>query len=267
MSCGRSDLHIFQTDDPRPAKPRRPWSCYVLVAYLALLSAIIIFLISKVVTLECQLSNIRSQKLTCSDICQGGGQKADEALQTLVYNNSRETKTLWSQLWVLHSQVQSMCGQQGQLHQLISELMLLNISTHNIQDKLTNIVNKTGIPGLPGRDGLPGSKGDQGQKGMKGVAGPPGPRGSMGMKGDPGDQGPGAKGEKGDPGDRGYKGDVGIIGLRGPTGFPGFPGAKGAKGETGGDGPPGPPGASPGPPGPKGDRGEKGEPGPKGESP
>ena len=47
--------------------------------------------------------------------------------------------------WLPWQQVQSMCGEQGQLHQLISELMLLNISTHNIQDKLTNIVNKTGL--------------------------------------------------------------------------------------------------------------------------
>lgn len=124
--------------DVRPAKPRKPWSCYVLVAYLALLTAIIIFLISKgkcvfslqriqiishhvfcwkwikrllfslpvsVVTLECQLSNLRSQKLTCSDICQGGGRQTDEALQTLLLNNSQQNRILWSQLWVLQSQV------------------------------------------------------------------------------------------------------------------------------------------------------------------
>lgn len=134
----RSQPAALTVSDVRPVKSRRPWSCYVLVAYLALLTAIIIFLISKgeyvfllkriqvishrvfcwkwikrlffslpvsVVTLECQLSNLRSQKLTCSDVCQGGGRQVDETLQTLLLNNSQQTRILWSQLWVLQSQV------------------------------------------------------------------------------------------------------------------------------------------------------------------
>ncbi|XP_073330182.1 uncharacterized protein [Pagrus major] len=247
MSSGRSDLNIFQTGDLKPEKPRRPWCCYVLVAYLVLLTILIIILISKVVTLE-------SQTLTCDDVCLGGGREADEVLQTL-HNNSQTTKTLANHLWVLQNQVKSLCGEEGQLDQMLSDLILLNTSTRNIEDKLTDIISKKGIPGLPGKDGLLGPKGGLGEKGTKGVAGPQGPKGDVGMKGDPGYKG-GIPSLQGPPGPRGY------------PGIPGISGPQGLKGEPGGYGPPGPrgPPGSAGPPGAKGDQGFPGEPGPKGES-
>lgn len=47
--------------------------------------------------------------------------------------------------WLPWQQVQNMSGEQGQLDQLISDLILLNTSTHNIENKLTHIINETGL--------------------------------------------------------------------------------------------------------------------------
>ncbi|XP_073329725.1 uncharacterized protein [Pagrus major] len=284
MSLSRTDLYSFQPDDLKPARPRRPWCFYVIVIYLILQTALNAFLIYKVFTLQSLLSGPRTQKLTSNHISLGG-EEDDEALQTLLRNNSQETKTLRSHLWALQSQVQSMCGEEGQLDRLRLDLKLLNTSTHNMDNKLTNISRKAGLPGPPGRDGPSGAPGEKGPKGDSGVIGPQGPKGDPGLKGErgepgvngtsgppgppgtPGDQGPGAKGEKGDTGAQGPhgdKGDTGSAGEKGSPGVPGVGGSDGQKGDTGSIGPPGPPGVA-GPPGAKGAQGLQGLKGAKGD--
>uniref|UniRef100_UPI0037E7ECD9 macrophage receptor MARCO n=1 Tax=Semicossyphus pulcher TaxID=241346 RepID=UPI0037E7ECD9 len=283
MSLSRSDLYSFQPEDLRPAKPRRPWCLYVIVVYLILQTALNAFLIYKVFTLESLLSNPRLEKQTSNHI-PGDRAQGDDNLQTLLRNNSQETKTLKGRLGALQSQVNSLCGEEGQIHRLSSDLNLLNTSTHKLEGKLTSISLK---PGPPGPAGQPGHAGEKGVKGDTGVSGPRGSKGDVGVKGErgdvgvagpagprgpagaPGDQGPGAKGEKGDPGltgSAGVKGDPGNNGPKGSPGLPGIPGLNGAKGASGSKGVQGLPGVigrpgfngtqgPPGPPGAKGDRG------------
>lgn len=256
MSLSRTDLYSFQPDDLKPARPRRRWCFIVIVVYLILQTPLNAFLIYKVVTLGSSLANPSAEKLTSGHISVG-----EDNLQTLITNNSQETKTLRGHLWALQNQVKSLCGEEGQLDRLRAGLNLVNTSNHNLEGKLKTISLNPGPPGPPGADGQAGHPGPQGERGLKGdsgVAGPPGQKGEVGLKGEPGergaageigprglpgDQGPGAKGEKGeagDPGPRGEKGDTGIPGQqgpRGPNGFngtdgpPGSPGAKGEKGE------------------------------------
>ncbi|XP_070770897.1 macrophage receptor MARCO [Enoplosus armatus] len=280
MSLSGSDLYSFQPDDLKPAKPRRQWCFNVIVVYLILQTALNAFLIYKVFTLESSLPDPTLAKLTSDHIPQGDGN-----FQTLLYNNSQETKTLRSNLWDLKSQVNSLCGKEGQLDRLRSDLSLLNTSTLNLEGKLTTISLNPGPPGPAGKDGQPGHPGGPGERGLKGDSGVAGPKGEMGLKGQPGepgvagqtgpsgppglpgDQGPGAKGDKGEPGAQGPNGDKGDMGNPGPKGFPGIPGLpgpKGVKGDDGNYGPPGPPGAS-GPPGLNGNEGPPGPPGAKGE--
>ncbi|XP_038575719.1 macrophage receptor MARCO isoform X1 [Micropterus salmoides] len=294
MSLSRSDLYRFQPDDLKPAKPRRQWCFNVIIVYLILQTALNAFLIYKVFTLESSMSNPRMETLTSNHIS-FGGEQVDDNLQILLLNNSQETKTLRGHIWALKSQVNSLCGEEGQLDKLRSDLRLLNASTHNLEDKLTTIYPSPGPPGPAGTDGLPGHPGAPGEKGLKGdsgVAGPLGPKGEMGLKGQPGEpgvagqmgprgppglpgapgnQGPGAKGEKGEPGPQGPHGDRGDMGNPGRQGSPGISGLKGEKGDIGPNGPPGPSGARgpigfngtqgiPGPPGAKGDKGDQGNP-------
>lgn len=248
MSLSRTDLYSFQPDDLKPPRPRRQWCFNVIIVYLIFQTALNAFLIYKVFKLESSLSNPRLEKLKSGYIPLSGEQE-DDNIQTLLYNNSQETKTLRSHLWALKNQVNSMCGEEGQLDRLRSDLKQLNTSTHNLEGRMTNISLKPGPPGAPGTDGHPGAPGERGPKGDPGVAGPPGPKGDMGLKGQtgepgadgqsgprgppgppgvPGDQGPGAKGEKGDPGPPGVSGPPGFNGTQGP---PGPPGAKGDKGD------------------------------------
>ncbi|XP_070694224.1 macrophage receptor MARCO [Pempheris klunzingeri] len=278
MSLSRTDLYSFQPDDLKPARPKRQWCLNVIVVYLILQTALNAFLIYKVFTLESSLSNPKLEKLMSNHIPLGGEQDGDN-FQTLLQNSSRETSTLKGHLWALQSQVNSLCGEEGQLGRMRSDLSLLNTSTHNLEGKLTTIDLKPGPPGPPGADGLsghPGTPGERGLKGDSGVAGPPGPKGDMGPNGQPGDPGVagqigprGPLGPPGPPGNQGpaAKGEKGDPGAGGTIGPPGNPGITGEKGDRGNDGPPGPPGAvgprgltgNQGPPGPKGDKGEKGE--------
>ncbi|XP_068581320.1 macrophage receptor MARCO [Cebidichthys violaceus] len=241
-----TDLYSFQPDDLKPARPRRQWCFIVIVVFLILQTALNVFLIYKVKMLESSLSNPKLEKLTSNPI-QSLGEQGDDHIQTLLYNNSQETKSLKGHLWALKSQVKSLCGEEGQLGRLLSDLNLLNTSTHNLEGKLTNISLIPGPPGLDGHAGAPGEKGDsgvagplgpkgemglKGQHGEQGVAGEVGPKGSLGLPGPPGNQGPGAKGDMGEPG---------VQGISGPSGFNGTEGR-------------------PGPPGPKGDKGDQGNP-------
>ncbi|XP_036966568.1 macrophage receptor MARCO-like [Acanthopagrus latus] len=277
MPPSRRDLYSFQPDDLKPARPRRPWCLYIIIIYLILQTALNAFLVYKVFTLQSSVSGPRTQRLTSNDISLGG-EDDDNVLQTLLRNNSQETKTLRSHLWTLQSQVQSMCGEEGQLDRLRSDLELLTTSTHNMEDRLTNISHKAGLPGPPGRDGPSGAPGLKGPKGDSGVVGPQGPKGDQGLKGEqgtpgaagpsgpagprgnPGAQGLGAKGAKGDTGSqgsRGDKGDRGSAGEKGSAGVPGARGSDGRKGDPGSIGPRGPPGVA-GPPGAKGAQGPQG---------
>ncbi|XP_060944494.1 macrophage receptor MARCO [Limanda limanda] len=280
ITLSRSDLSSFQPVDPKPARPRRQWCFNVVVVYLILQTALNAFLLYKVFTLESSLSGARMEKLKGDHIGPDGDQHED--FKTLIHNNSQETKTLWA----LQNQLNSLCGEDGQLDMLRADLSLLNISTRNLEAKMTTINLKPGPPGSPGTDGLPGHPGGPGEMGLKGdigVAGPPGPEGVRGPNGQPGEtgvagqtgpigftgppgptgapgnQGPGAKGEKGEPGTPGPHGETGNSGQKGSSGVSGVPGHKGEKGDLGLVGPPGPQGPS-GPPGTKGDMGEQGNP-------
>ncbi|XP_075335012.1 uncharacterized protein marco isoform X2 [Odontesthes bonariensis] len=276
MSLSRSELSSLQPDDLKPARPRRQWCFNLIILYIILQTALNAFLIYQVFTLKSspadpQPGRLKSDKTSLDD----------DNLPTLIHNNSQETQTLRGQLWVLQSQVRTLCGEDGQLDGLRADLTLLNISNHHLQSKVTAISLKTGPPGPPGTDGMPGPTGERGNKGDNGVVGPPGPKGEMGPKGQqggpgagpsgpPGNQGPsGAKGEKGDPGASGQRGEKGDTGLSDHGGDPGVSGLKGQKGEPGFLGPQGLTGARgpqgfngtqgpPGPPGAKGDQGEQG---------
>ncbi|XP_034418124.1 macrophage receptor MARCO isoform X2 [Cyclopterus lumpus] len=244
-----TDLYSFQPEDLKPARPRRQWCFNVIIVFFILQTALNAFLIYKVIKLGSSLSNPRLERLTSNPF----GEEGDDHIQTLLYNNSLETKTLRGHLWALKSQVNSLCGEEGHLARLQSDLNLLNTSTHNLEGKLTTISLIPGPPGIPGKDALPCTPGERGNKGDSGVPGPLGPKGEMGLNGQPGTQG--VAGEVGPRGSPGLPGDPGKQG----------PGAKGEKGERGAQGVNGPPGFNgtegrPGPPGPKGDMGDKGNP-------
>nr|AGH27725.1 scavenger receptor cysteine-rich superfamily protein [Sciaenops ocellatus] len=285
MSLSRSDLYSFQPDDLKPARPRRQWCLNVIIVYLVLQTGLNAFLVYKVYALDSLSSSIGAEKQTSNHVSQGGDLSGDDNLQTLVRNNSQETKTLKGHLWALDSQVKNLCGEEGQLGRMRSDLKMLNTSTQNLENKLTDISLKQGPPGPPGRDGLsgqPGTPGERGLKGDTGVAGPQGPKGDMGLNGQPGqsgaagprgppgpagppgDQGPGAKGEKGAPGVPGLSGPKGVPGNTGQKGSSGSQGTPGLQGRKGDPGPPGPRGVI-GPPGAKGAQGPAGPPGAKGE--
>ncbi|XP_030284079.1 macrophage receptor MARCO-like isoform X2 [Sparus aurata] len=297
MSPSRTNRYSFQPDDLKPARPRRPWCLYVIVIYLILQTTLIAFLIYKVFTLQSSVSGPRM-----SNHISLGREDDEEVLQTLLRNNSQETKTLRSHLWTLQSQVQSMCGEEGQLDRLRSDLKLLNtsthnmegklrsdlkllnISTHNMEHKLTNMSHKAGLPGPPGRDGPSGAPGVKGPKGDSGVVGPQGPKGDRGLKGEQGVPGaagrpgaPGRDGPSGAAGVKGSKGDSGIVGPQGPKGDRGLKGEQGVPGAAGPSGPAGPRGnpgtqglgakgakGDTGAQGPRGDKGDRGSAGQKG---
>uniref|UniRef100_A0A1A8BGG5 Macrophage receptor with collagenous structure n=1 Tax=Nothobranchius kadleci TaxID=1051664 RepID=A0A1A8BGG5_NOTKA len=278
MSLSKNELHRFEPDDLKPAKPRRRWYILLLV-YIILQIAVDVFLIYTVFKLGSSPANPTSHGLRLA-----GGSPGGSSFQ--IHNSSQETQNMNHQLQTLQSQITSLCGKEGLLDQLKADVNLLNTSTYNLQDKLSIISLKTGPPGLPGTNGhpgIPGRKGDQGLKGDSGTAGPQGPHGDKGAKGDKGEQGVGQvgprgppgdlgeniKGEKGDPGipgPRGAKGDTGIRGSAGDPGQRGLTGSKGDKGDTGSTGLQGPPGprgpggvnGTVGAPGPEGPKGEKG---------
>lgn len=245
----------------------------MIIIYVILQTGLDAFLIYKVVMLDSTPASGASQHSSLG---------VNDWDLNVLYNNSQETKNLRSHLWVLQNQVVSLCGKEGQLQRLMADLNLLNISNHNLENKLTTIRLKTGRPGANGKPGIPGLQGPKGERGIKGdtgVHGSPGQKGETGLKGEKGDPGavgevgprdpgtPGIKGEKGDPGTPGSRGEKGDSGMSGQKGEPGTPGFKGEKGDMGNIGPQGIPGeqgpigfnGTQGPPGPKGLKGEKGD--------
>ncbi|XP_067458938.1 macrophage receptor MARCO [Thunnus thynnus] len=294
MSLSRSDLYSFQHDNLKPAKPRRQWCLNIVVVYLILQTPLNAFLLYKVFMFESH-SDARSEQLSSNHI-PTGEEQGDGDLQTLIHNNTQETKTLKGHVWTLQNQVNSLCGEEGQLDRMKADLNLLNTSTNNLGDKLTAISLKPGpagpagphgppgspgspgSPGLrgpPGTNGLPGQPGERGLKGDSGGVGPPGNKGDTGLNGKPGQPGvtgpPGPRGSPGPsgppgnqgPGSKGEKGDRGVAGTQGakgdvgPRGPAGNPGTSGLKGDSGNIGPAGPAG----PPGPRGSTGLRGSPG------
>uniref|UniRef100_A0A3Q0SK43 SRCR domain-containing protein n=1 Tax=Amphilophus citrinellus TaxID=61819 RepID=A0A3Q0SK43_AMPCI len=250
MSLSRTDLYSFQPDDLKPVRPRKKWCFKVIVIYLILQTALNAFLLYKVFTLEALLHNPTSEKLTSNHISLD-----DQNFQTVIQNNSQETKNLRGHLWALESQVKSLCGDEGQLEKLRTGLSLLNTTTHSLEGKLTAISLK---PGDRGDTGFPGPKGERGVKGEQGEAGPAGQSGgylrsplllfvpvytNAGPRGPPGDQGPGAKGDKGEPGTPGkMKKKWRMHPKLQVPGVPGLRGMIGLKGDTGSIGPRGLPG-------------------------
>uniref|UniRef100_A0A3Q3XM58 SRCR domain-containing protein n=1 Tax=Mola mola TaxID=94237 RepID=A0A3Q3XM58_MOLML len=264
-SLSSSVIYSTQPDNLKPARPRRQWCFNVVVVYLILQTGLNAFLIYKVSSLKSSMSNPASHKMTFNHVPQGE-EPGDEVLRTLLRNNSQETTTLRSHLWALESQVKSLCGDEGQLDRLRSDLVQLNTSTNSLEGRLSNISLAPGTPGPPGRNGNPGLPGLRGVKGDNGEVGPSGPKGDMGLKGEPGEpgvagprgpagpvgktgnQGPGAKGEKGDPGVQGeglffnfIRDSEFFCTLPGPTGIQGPPGVPGNDGFAGIPGPPGHP--------------------------
>lgn len=286
MSLSGSDLNSFQQDELKRSRPRRQWCLKAVVVYLILQTVLNAFLLYKVFTLEGSLYSPQLAKQMSNHLkgsSEVDGTQSGAALQTLVQNNTQETITLRGHLWALQNQVTSLCGAEGELQKLQSDVVVLNTSAQSLDSRLKAISFRpgppgaNGIPGLPGQPGPKGDRGDAGTIGQKGEpgqtgepgpAGTPGPQGPTGQTGPPGDQGPGAKGEKGEPGPAGPPGEKGDTGVPGQTGTVGVPGAKGEKGDTGDAGPPGatgltgPPGGQ-APPGVPGEKGEKGDAAPR----
>ncbi|XP_078142317.1 macrophage receptor with collagenous structure [Centroberyx gerrardi] len=298
MSLSRSDLYSFQPEDVKTKRPTRQWCLNMIIVYLILLTGLNIFLLYKVFTLESSNSAARSEKLTSPNQIPQDGDQGGVDLPTLIRNNSQETKSLRRDLGALQSKVNNICGAEGQLDQLRSDLSRVNTSTYSLERRLATISLTPGATGMkgdagpPGAAGAPGPAGAPGQKGDSGVgvgiAGPEGPKGEQGPPGQPGPSGgsglagpsgpegapgqagpPGSPGLKGDPGDSGVQGPPGTAGARGEkgdTGAPGIPGHEGSKGDMGVAGVPGragPSGAQ-GPAGASGPAGPKGLPGPPG---
>ncbi|KAM9365708.1 uncharacterized protein marco [Pholidichthys leucotaenia] len=267
LSPSGSSSYIFPTDELKPAKPRRHWCSYVIGIYLILQTALNAFLLYKVFMLESSLDIPKSLKSQTQYI-----PLHDDDVISLIHNNSQETKTMKGNLRALQNQVHSLCGEEGQLDQLRTDLNLLNSSNLYLKTTLTSLSLKPGPPGAAGQPGHPGPSGARGPKGERGDVGPQGPKGAGGLKGEPGaagetgprgpagDQGLAAKGQKGEPGAAGQKGDRGPPGPSGPKGSPGMKGDSGSIGLMGPPGPRGPPGynGTEGPPGPPGARGESG---------
>lgn len=249
-----NDSYSFQPHDLKRAPQRRRWCLTVIVVYLVLQTPLNIFLLYKVFSLQSSLSSSQGPMSSA----QSGG-AAD--FQNFVHNSSQETHKLQGQVWTLRNQVENLCGADGQIQKLQTNVRLLNSSTLSLDSRISAI---SLVPGPPGRGGLPGIKGERGntgakgELGLKGEPGSPGPEGPTGPAGPSGDQGPGHKGE---PGPAGPKGDAGIPGEKGDPGVNGLDGPKGDSGDVGpaGDkGNPGMPGVQ-GPPGAAGEKGDKGD--------
>uniref|UniRef100_A0A3P9PLQ9 SRCR domain-containing protein n=1 Tax=Poecilia reticulata TaxID=8081 RepID=A0A3P9PLQ9_POERE len=192
MSLSKTEHYSFQHDDLKPAPSRRQWSFTVIIILVILQTALDAFLIYKV------LKSLDGEAPYHDALSNN-----DLDLNLLVQNNSQEAKSLKSHLWILQNQVKSLCGEEGQLQRLRGDLNLLNTSNHNLENKLTNIKIKTGLPGVNGIPGRPGPKGERGPKGefvyftqyilfliSAGMPGLPGMPGFKGQKGDPGSAGP-----------------------------------------------------------------------------
>uniref|UniRef100_A0A3Q4HF37 SRCR domain-containing protein n=1 Tax=Neolamprologus brichardi TaxID=32507 RepID=A0A3Q4HF37_NEOBR len=144
MSLSRSDLYSLQPDDLKSSRPRKLRCFHVIVIYLILQTVLNAFLLYKVFTLEASLARPRSEEQTSND-----GSHGYESFQTLIQNNSQQTKNLRHHLWTLESQV-------------------LFFTYGIIHFKITIVVfTNAGPRGPPGDQG-PGAKGEKGDPGSAG---------------------------------------------------------------------------------------------------
>ncbi|XP_010878523.1 macrophage receptor MARCO isoform X2 [Esox lucius] len=288
LELSRSDLHTLECSDLKPAKARTGKGCLnVIIVYLIFLTAVNAFVLYKVFSLESRnlFPGSKAQKQWFENnipLVQ------EEELHVLAKNNSLETSAIRGELQSLQVQVNSLCGEDGQLDQLKMDLGVINISNTVLQEKVNAISLLEGPSGMKGEPGARGEKGDTGETGQKGDTGVDGLPGAKGEPGEPGPKGedgapgrseeipavncsgpPGLPGPQGPKGDRGYIGAPGIAGLKGdkgntgPEGRVGEKGSPGLKGDSGAVGMRGPIGAT-GPRGPAGEKGQPGVPGLKG---
>ncbi|XP_041739279.1 macrophage receptor MARCO [Coregonus clupeaformis] len=277
MKLSRTDMYTFQSSDLKPAKARGAQRCLnVIVIYLILLTALNAFLLYKVFSMESSsFSSSGSRTATLTDIHIPLGTDQEEDLRTLARNTSLESTSLRGDLGRLQTQVTNLCGEDGQLGQLRTDLGVVNASTTLLQDTVKALRFLKAPPGPQGPTGPPGARGEKGDTGETGQKGDPGVDGQTGANGEPGEPGP--KGEDGATGPQGpagapdsaatnCSGPPGLSGPPGPKGdmghigLPGIPGQNGTKGDTGVQGRGGLKGAR----GPKGDTGLIGQPGPIG---
>ncbi|KAM6934617.1 uncharacterized protein FYW49_000913 [Xenentodon cancila] len=214
MSLSRNELYTFQTDDLKPAKPRRQWCLNLIIVYIILQTALNVFLIYKG-TYESKRDHWTELKL----------------FQSCFFTSERSATPTPARLDSDIVSMENLCGGDGQLHRLRADLNMLNSSNQNLERKMSSMKM---VAGPPGRTGLPGQQGAPGERGPKGDAGAAGP---PGLKGEPG--APGESGSRGPPGNQGEKGERGSPGTTGVKGEPGHPGFPGQKGDTGDIGPQG----------------------------
>uniref|UniRef100_A0A8C1EEW2 SRCR domain-containing protein n=1 Tax=Cyprinus carpio carpio TaxID=630221 RepID=A0A8C1EEW2_CYPCA len=255
MKLHEADRYDFQHSELKTKKPAKKRYCIpVLILLFLLLIGLNCVLAYKVFTLEawvhthCTSADARVEKLKSAEGLKLGSSKSNEEC------------------------LSDLCGNDGTLEKLRTQLNQLNISAEKAVVCLPGPSGPPGRPGLQGQVGEPGAPGEKGQKGDQGVAGERGPAGMTGPPGIPGLKGDtGARGITGLPGTDGFRGADGHTGLTGPPGPNGPPGPKGdpgdsgERGEQGPSGPRGPPGPV-GPLGLQGPPGEKGSPGPKGDT-
>ncbi|XP_026128404.1 macrophage receptor MARCO [Carassius auratus] len=273
MKLYEAERYDFQHSEPKTKKPAKKRYCFpVLVLFFLMLIGMNSFLTYKVFTLEawvhlhCKSADAKTEELMSAEGFKLGSSSSDQEC------------------------LSDLCGNDGTLEELRTQLNQLNISTQRAMVCPPGPSGPPGRPGLqgpPGIPGIPGQKGDTGSKGPVGEAGAPGLKGQRGDQGLAGERGPaGMTGPPGIPGLKGDTGARGIIGLpgtdgrrgadgnpgiqgtpglRGPPGLKGDPGAKGERGDKGSSGSSGSRGLT-GPTGLQGPPGEKGSPGPKGDT-
>ncbi|KAM6969969.1 uncharacterized protein marco [Aplochiton taeniatus] len=184
MSLGRSDLYNVQGNDLKKYRGGNRLLHFVVV-YLALLTGLNAFVLYKVFTFEHATSLSTAERLSYHKPMNG----EQDDLQTLIQNTSLETKSMRGHLGALQSQVNSLCGDEGQIGKLRLDLGMVNASTHLLEGKLATIALRPGAQGLSGPSGPSGLQGPQGTSGLSGPPGAPGPMGPPGIPGVPGPRG------------------------------------------------------------------------------
>uniref|UniRef100_A0A671MX51 SRCR domain-containing protein n=1 Tax=Sinocyclocheilus anshuiensis TaxID=1608454 RepID=A0A671MX51_9TELE len=231
MKLYEADCYDFQHSELKTKKPAKNGHCIpVLILLFLLLIGLNCVLAYKVFTLEalvythCTSVDARTEELKSAEGLNLGSSKSDEEC------------------------LSDLCGNDGTLEKLRTQLTQLNISAERGPPGIPGILGQKGDTGSAGQVGEPGAPGEKGQKGDQGLAGEMGP---AGMTGPPGNR---IRGLKGDTGARGIKGPPGPVGPPGLQGQPGEKGSPGPKGDTG-VGLPGVPGLR----GPNGEKGSKGD--------
>uniref|UniRef100_A0A8C6UU99 SRCR domain-containing protein n=1 Tax=Neogobius melanostomus TaxID=47308 RepID=A0A8C6UU99_9GOBI len=126
LDCG---LIIYSL---KRAPQRRPWCLTVIVVYLILQTPLNIFLLYKVFSLQSSVFH----KSAPTSAAQSGG-PGDIPAQ--VQNNSQETQIIRGQLWTLQHQVENLCGAEGQIQKLQTNVGLLNSSTLRLDSRIQAI--------------------------------------------------------------------------------------------------------------------------------